>query len=358
MMNLYTYGRGTPVDGVIAVDQQFVAMLVGAVGSVPLEQYDLLVTGDNAIQSMRSAWEGQPEQSDVGWVYTRKEFIGLLAAALRTKIESQPGDLNWPVFIKAMFAAVQEKHLQIYVRDPTVAAILNDVNFDGRIENPAGQDFLMVVDTNMGYNKASALMNTALAYQVALNAEGSGTADLTIRQQHGGQGGEPPVCVQGVGGYSGDISYESMIRRCYWSYVRVYAPTGSQLLAASGHTAPAEAFSHGRAWNGTATAITDTTGLMLFDNFVLVPFGQAADVLFQYQLPPAITQTQPDGSKLYVLEVMKQAGSRPRAVTVTLTLPPGHTLVSAQPLPQQNEGNTLTFSLNLTTDLRLIVNYR
>lgn len=357
LMNLYTYGRGTAIDGVIAVDQQFVAMLVGAVGDIPLEQYNLTVTGANAVESMRRAWEGTEDQTDGEWIYTRKEFIGLLAAALRHKLEGQPGDINWPVFIKAMFAAVHEKHLQIYLRDPVVATVLNEINFDGRVENRPGQDFLMAVDTNMGYNKASALMTTSLAYEVTLNADGSGMGNLAIHYQHQGQG-ELPICEQGVGGYTADITYDELIHRCYWSYIRVYTPAGSQLAAASGHMVPASAFVHGRAWDGVATATTDSTGLTLLDNFALIPFGQTADMLFQYHLPSAITQVQPDGSKVYRLHVMKQPGTRPQSLIITLILPPEHTLIGATPAPQQQEGNSLTFSLNLTTDLFLTVNYR
>ena len=358
MMNLFTYGQGTPLDGVIAVDQQFVALVVGAVGPVPLTQYNLTVTGDNAIESMRQAWEGTDDQTDVEWVYTRKEFIGQLAAALRTQIEGNPGSLDWPTFVKALFQSVQEKHLQIYLRDPVLGDVLNGVNFDGRLENPAGQDFLMVVDTNMGYNKTSALMNTSYAYQVTLASDGTGTADLTITQAHSGREATSPPCEQGVGGYTASITYAQLLHRCYWSYLRVYAPTGANLLAASSHPAPATAFSHNQAWAGQATLTSDKTGLTLLDNFVLVPYGQTAQILFQYALPNTITQMQEDGTAEYELHVMKQAGARPQTVTLTIVLPPDTTYLSATPAPQQINGQTLTFSLILATDQTLTVQYR
>ncbi|MBK9051389.1 MAG: DUF4012 domain-containing protein [Chloroflexi bacterium] len=358
MMNLYTYGRGVPLDGVIAVDQQFVALVVGALGPISLDQYNLVVTGDNTVESMRQAWEGIEGQSRTEWVYTRKDFIGFLAAALRNQLENQPGEVNWPDFLQAMFAAVQEKHLQIYMRDPIVADMLDAVNFDGQVENPAGQDFLLLVDTNMGYNKASALLDTQLAYEIVLNPDGSGLAELTVNQTHTGNQAINPECVQGVGGYGTGITYNEMIHLCYWSYLRVYAPTDSQLLAASGHPAPARAFSHNQAWNGQATMSTDATGLTLFENFALIPYGQSADMLFQYALPATITQVQADGTRRYSLQVMKQAGSRPRPLTITLTLPPEHTFVSATPAPQQTNGSILTFTLLLNRDTNIVVDYR
>lgn len=358
MMNLFTYGRGIPLDGAIAVDQQFVALMVGAIGPVPLTQYNLTVTGENAIESMRQAWEGTDDQTDAEWVYTRKEFIGQLAAALRSQIEGNPSSLDWPTFIRALFRAVEEKHLQIYLRDPVLGEVLNQVNFDGRLENPQGQDFLMVVDTNMGYNKTSALMNTSYSYQVTLTSDGRNTADLTITQAHSGREATIPPCQQGVGGYTASITYNQMLHRCYWSYMRVYAPPGTQLLAASTHPAPATAFSHQEAWAGQATQTTDNTGLTLLDNFVLVPYGQTAQMLFQYALPEAITHLLAEGSTEYSLQLMKQAGARPQAVNVTVILPPGTTYLNASPAPQQINGQTITFSLVLATDQTITVQYR
>lgn len=358
IMNLYTYGQGVPLDGVIAVDQQFVALVVGALGPISLDQYNLVVTGDNTVESMRQAWEGIEGQSRTEWIYTRKDFIGFLAAALRHQLENQPGDVNWPDFLQAMFAAIKEKHLQVYMRDPVVADMLDAVNFDGQVENLAGQDFLLVVDTNMGYNKASALINTQLAYEVTLNPDGSGLAELTVNQTHTGNQAINPECVQGVGGYGTGITYNEMIHLCYWSYLRVYAPTNSQLLAASSHPVPAQAFSHNQAWNGQAAMSTDGTGLALFENFALIPYGQSTDMLFQYTLPTVITQAQADGTLRYGLQVMKQAGTRPQPLTVTLTLPPEYTFVAAKPMPQQINGNSLTFTLSLISDTSIMVDYR
>ncbi|MBP8003044.1 MAG: DUF4012 domain-containing protein [Chloroflexi bacterium] len=358
MMNLYTYGQELPLDGVIAVDQQFVALMVGATGPVPLPQYNLTVTGDNAVTSMRQAWEGTEDQGDAEWLYTRKDFIGQLASALRTRLEGNPGEINWPIFLQAVDAAIQGKHLQIYVRDPVVASVLNEVNFDGRVESVTGQDFLYVVDTNMGYNKATALINTSLNYAVILEKAGGGTAELTITHQHTGQSNSPPPCVQGVGGYTADKTYDQLIHRCYWSYLRVYTPVGSELLAASSHPAPAEAFSNHQPWNGLASVTEDNSGFPIWENFVLVPYGQMAQVLFNYRLPATITPTQADGHTQYQLQVSKQAGTLARPLTLTITLPDGSQLLQANPAPQTIEGQNLIYSLELRQDLTLTVDYQ
>lgn len=358
MMNLYSYSQGTPLDGVIAVDQQFVAMLVGVLGPISLQSYDLVVTGDNTIESMRQAWEGPEGLGEGEWVYTRKDFIGLLAAALRQKLENNPGELDWPAFSQAMLAAVRQKHLQLYMRDPVVAVVLDGVNFDGRVENRVGQDFLLVVDSNMGYNKASALMNTQLDYDVTLNSDGTAAAVLSVKQAHTGRRNNPPACEQGVGGYGlTGFDYEEMVHLCYWSYLRVYTPAGSQLVAASSHPAPAQAFSHNRPWNGQAATSQDSSGLTMMENFALIPYGESADLLFQYQLPVTIRTTEADGSHRYLLQIMKQAGTRPQPLTVTVHLPAGQALITADPLPQQEE-NRLIFNLTLNQDITLFVHYR
>ena len=48
-------------------------------------------------------------------------------------------------------------------------------------------------------------------------------------------------------------TYEEQTRRCYWDYVRVFAPPGSTLTGASAHSLAPESTWNGQGYSGAAT---------------------------------------------------------------------------------------------------------
>ncbi|MBI1802189.1 MAG: DUF4012 domain-containing protein, partial [Chloroflexi bacterium] len=79
----YTYGRGQRVDGVIALDQEMVSLLVRALSPLDIDGSDAVVTGDNLLSFMRAAWGPSQGESTAVWFPARKDFIGKLAKAMQ-----------------------------------------------------------------------------------------------------------------------------------------------------------------------------------------------------------------------------------------------------------------------------------
>ena len=95
----------------------------------------------------------------------------------------------------------------------------------------SGGDFLTVIDTNFGFNKVNAAVQSQIDYRVAPDDTGL-IATLTLTYTHAARplaSGTP--CVRSLD--YGD-SYADMTARCYWDYLRVYAPAGSEMVAAEG----------------------------------------------------------------------------------------------------------------------------
>ena len=63
----------------------------------------------------------------------------------------------------------------IYVRDAGAAAALTATGWDGRLPTAPPGDFLMVVDSNMGYNKVNLLVERTLTYEVNLGPQPQAT---------------------------------------------------------------------------------------------------------------------------------------------------------------------------------------
>jgi hypothetical protein len=357
VMNLYTYGQGPALDGVIATDQAFLQMLLSAVGPLQVSELDQTLTSDNVINLLRSAWSIQEGQTANDWFESRKAFMGPMAAAIRNHLENNPGSIDVRAMARVLHTAVATKHLQIYMRDPDVAAVLYQLGWDGRLPNLAGQDTLMVVETSMGFNKSRPLVESSLAYHVTLAEEGGGQAQLDLSYEHQGQNSGLD-CDQSSP-YTGGLQYESLINECYWNYLRVYAPAGSQLIEASHHPAPPNWFISGRAWDGQATTVSDDpSGLAVFTNFIVLPRASTLDASFTYRLPAAIIQAQSGGQQRYQLTVYKQAGLGPQPFELTVTLPPGTGLVSADPVPTLRDGQNVTFITTLDSNLDFVLIYR
>ncbi len=62
--------------------------------------------------------------------------------------------------------ALDERALQIWSTQPTIAAELAGLGWDGGLHPSSSLDFLALVDTNMGYNKVDAVVERALTYQL------------------------------------------------------------------------------------------------------------------------------------------------------------------------------------------------
>lgn len=360
MMDLYTYGQGVPLDGVVAIDQQFLQMLLTALGPVTLPDLDATVSGDNVLEWIRAAWAPPPDAENLReWMLSRKSFMGPLAAAMQTRLLQNPGEVDFVALAQTLRQAVETKHLSVYMRDPAVAAVLAQMGWDGRLYAPPRQDVLLVVDTNLGFNKANALVDTAFRYAVALASDGTGEATLSVTYTHRGAPRNEACIHQTI--YTSETTYDRLVDDCYWNYVRVYVPAAAELQAASSEPVPAANFVTQRPWDGNVQMSADPSGLATFANFLLLRPGETTTHEYVYRLP-AVTATAlaaaVAGTQTYQLQWRKQPGTRPQPLQVVVTLPAGAQVVSTLPASAQVDGAVITFDLLLTTDVDISVTYR
>lgn len=355
-LTLYSYSQDVPpLDGVIAIDQEFVALLLQATGPVDVPELGITLNHDNALQHMRQAWGAEEGQLLGDWVTNRKDFLAHMAGALRTRLERDAGSMDMLLLADTMQRAVEQKHIQLYMRDPAVATILDQIDWDGRLENGRNQDMLLLVDTNVGYNKTNPLITTRLAYDVTLQEDGRAQARLQLHYTHSGPTSGQP-CVQGRDNvYGTGGSYEDLIQGCYFNYLRLYTPAGTTLQDATRHTAPAAAFFNGRGWDRPAAIIDEHPALTTIENFFIVPEGEEVVSTYNYELPVVVSQQ--DGRQQYQLNLWPQAGAPARPVTVRVTLPAGTTFVSANPAPTSVSGQTVTLEATVESATTIIVTY-
>lgn len=360
-ITLYQYQTDSTeqIDGVLALDQFFVELLVAAVGPIRVPELETVVNGNNVIRQMQAAWGTGEEEDDTvdrEWFQNRKSFMGSMVQAVQSKIINEPTSFDASVLVQNVLLALERKHLMLYVNDQEAADVLRSLGWDGAIDVPSKHDYLLPLDTNMGYNKANFVIDRSLTYQVTLDDAGNGTAALDMTYMHGGESFDP-LCYQVVL-YRGQLQYRDLLDVCYYNYLRVYTPSGTELLNGSEHPAPAEWFVTEQAWIGSPTVQSDPSGLTVIDNFIVVPRGQTVTTSYRYSLPPNIVSDLEDGTKRYQLTLAKQAGAKPQSAVVIINLPPGTTQVKSTPNPTGIAGNQLTFEVTLDRDVHFEVAYR
>lgn len=356
-MDLYSYGQDQPpLDGVIAIDQEFLKLLVEAIGSIYIQEKDLTITPQNSIEIMQNAWATREPEYNPAQGGERKAFIGIFAMAILDYIENNFSSIDPQLLAQNIKTSLENKHLQIYVRDEKTAAVLAENNWNGRLDNVAAQDFLAVVDTNMGFSKANLYIERTLDYKITLDNDGKGEADLTITHTHTGQQDFDECIAYNLEAYRTGGQYLELAENCYWNYLRVYVPEGSQLLSGTEHFTPGDFMREGEPITSVSDVLLEQAGLTTWDNFLLVPYGQSVSTNYQYLLPQ-ITTLADNNANQYQLTMRKQAGTGSDSANISIMLPPGTTLIDANPKPSNIDEETLFFNIILDTDKIITVTY-
>ena len=315
--SIYRNCKGKEIDGVVAVDIEGVAQVLGALGPLQPEGYPEPVTADNLSQYIAQYW-GAPVRSGSGtdaagdWWLHHKDFMGDLLAAAVHKVTTRPDTIDPRRLAGALFDALRSKHILVYLRDPAAQRAIVTAGWDGALR-PAAGDYLLLVDSNLGFLKVNPNIREALDYQVEL---GGAAPRATLRVRYTNKSSGPAECIAGS---HYERSYTEMMQGCYWDYVRVYVPRGSRLLAVAGADSPPQE--------------SEEQGKAVFSAFMVLAPGQSRELVFSYTLPAVVG----DGAIFpgYRLLVQRQPGSAELPVKVHLS-GAGRPL---QPLPGDMAGS-------------------
>lgn len=342
---LYTATRPKKIDGVVALDQASLRIMLEATGPLSVNGFPTPINAGNLDQMLRAAREPGPGQTvSYDWWLHRKDFMPAVAAAMLHRVVWA----NWGSLLHGALLALDERHVLLTLTDPPAAAILAQHGWDGRLQ-PGRGDYLMLVEANVGFNKVNADEQTRLSYAVDLSSAARPTALLTLSQTNPAAGQLP--CQPGPNYGSG--RYADLIARCYWSYDRIYTPRGTALLAATPHDEQAAWMIRNQPVTGTVTVAAGENGTQSFGTLVVVPFSTTITTTFQYALAPgALTPDAGAATYTYALHLQKQPGTAALPVTLSVRLPTGASLLAAPPGGRQ-QGDTWQVDLALSEDVNL-----
>jgi hypothetical protein len=350
-ISLYTISRDVEVNGVVMTNQQAIRRLVGALAPLQVEGYAEPITEENLIQIARRSWEPGDEITAEWWEH-RKDFMVALLNALVYRVEDGLDRTELIRLAQAALGALEEKHLLVYLEDQEAAALVAELGWDGALIRSPG-DYLMVVDANMGFNKVNAVVQESLEYVVNLSDPAHPRATLTIHHWHPLAHGENPCRHEP----RYDSTYEQMMARCYWDYLRVYVPLGTQLLDATLHPVSGLELLSGQPSEGQVTVGPPEQEHDVLATFLLLRPSEALETRFEYTLPQRVLQAR-QGRAEYTLVAQKQPGTHATPLRVRVLLPAGMKVEASEPEPTLMTGSEVEYALTLKTDRLLRVTLR
>lgn len=303
VQSLYTQQTGVLVDGVITLDLHAAELIVDAIGPLELPNVAEPITGRNLLPQIVQLWE-RPAGTDlqvqsaefIEWWFQRKSFVAALAQSAQQRLQN--GDVSYFKLLAALRQGLRERSIQVWVAEPLLAAQLRLLGWDGGLYPAPDTDFVALVDTNMGFNKVDAVLQRSLSYTVTWpdGPEQPALATATITYTH-------PISIPNytcTNNPEYGESYNFLIERCYYDYVRLYTPAGSQLESVEGVEPDSVVTQRGE--NRT----------QYFAGYFVLPVGQQRTVTFRYRLPATLTPTT------YQLLLRRQAGTQPLPVTLSV----------------------------------------
>ena len=354
--HLNAYGSGYSVDGVFTIGQEALRLLLTVTGPLEIYGTNELVTAENIHSLLRVLKDqGRQETGD------RKAVIGLLADVLLEKLIGN-GDLAMLGDVaQVMLEALDGRHILVQLDDSALGAFIASRGWDGAMQ-PGQGDYLMVVDSNVGWNKVNAVVQSEITYHVDLSDPNSPKGLVITRYYNPSPGDE--TCRHGYY-YNPEDTYQDYIERCYWNYQRVYTLAESQLLGAQLHLTPPWWFYRGETVLPFADVLDNSgvydenpQGLQGYGDLLVVPRGEERQTRFEFALPAEIVIDHiGDDQHRYQLHIQKQSGTLAIPVSIQVKLPTGLTLIDQNPKGTLS-GDLWSAELNLQRDIDLTLMWK
>jgi len=210
IQRLYEQAGGGTVDGIITVNPGVITDLLKALGSVYVPEFGIDLDADNFVDKVQSHIE-----IDARGSYNPKQllvdFAPLLMDRLFNANEKQLGEIG-----KDLLQRLVNKDVMMYFTDSQLEEVLRTAGFSGEVwETESTDDYLYVVESNLGGNKSSESLTREFAHQANIAGNGAVTDSLRLTYQHNGTSEFPDGTNK--------------------NYVRIYLPAGTKVTKLTGY---------------------------------------------------------------------------------------------------------------------------
>ncbi len=340
MERLFKLGTGHSVDGVIAVDQWAVKEILGAIGLIKLSDGQE-VDGGSYLHVMEQG------RDQIG-----REYMDIILNGMLDGLEAGGSSERLAALLLTLMRSLDEGHLLPFFHDEFLQKQVLDNGWGGAVDDSRA-DYLMVVDSNVGWSKVNRNIEKEIEYFVTVDPQGGVKARLDILYVNQSPPGDSTSCdIQspGVGGNT----YRALKNACYWNYLRVYTPIASSIQSSSPFPMPAGAIYRRLGYNDMEDTLQSFIEgeKTVFSGFFNVPSGETKQVIFAYDLPASVIRREDDGW-VYSLIIQKQPGTHNTPVRVTVAAPSNYRIEDANPSPTVLTNGEVEFLISLNSIFRL-----
>lgn len=292
-----------PVDGVISVDQVFMAELLRAIGPVETPLWPEPLTADNAVEVLA---RGTFELADAD--ASNALQAGLAQALWRAALERTP---SARALGEAIAAGAAERHLQVFSTHPREQALLEELGVAGTLpetDRPLQVTWFGAADSRAGY-----FAEKEVEYRAVLSPDGWADVRVTATLHDTAPPG-PPSILLGAGSAQWPVG-------SFQAFVNVYLPPGARVLDARGGFLALEEE------EGSAPVVMGLIGA-----------GPGGSASFHVRYRVQAAEPLPGGGFRFRLDVLPQPALRPDLVRVLVELPPGADVLGVAPGAEVSAG--------------------
>ncbi len=205
-------------EGVIALNINVMETILGIIGPVPIEEYDLVVDQDNfLIEIQREVETGRDKKKGEN----PKKVLSVLTPLILEKL-NQVGEEEQRLLINKLEKHLTKKDVMIFAKRRDLAAFLNSKNIDGAVyplPSSFWGSYLAVVNANIAGGKSDAFVEQKLDVRLDIDTKGGVFTDLTIERKH-----------------KGDEQEDPWWRKDNQNFLQVFTSPGSTLVSLKGNS--------------------------------------------------------------------------------------------------------------------------
>jgi len=280
-VSFYEKTGGPTVDGIVTLTPVVMRDILRITGPIDMPEYGVTVDADNFIPVIQEEVEVDYDRSE----NRPKKILSDLAPILLDRLLTSRDPVTLLSLADALSAGLAERHILLYSQNGHIQELISEAGWSGSLLDTEG-DYASVVHTNINGFKTDGVIEDSVEHSADIRADGSVVDTIRITRRH-------------TGGNTGFEWWD----RVNSDYMRVYVPSGSELLSASGHTYefiddPIDYGTLGfrsdpelsREESGTevhesGTRISEESGKTVFGNWVYVSPGETVTVEYTYLLP-------------------------------------------------------------------------
>ncbi|MEI8334394.1 MAG: DUF4012 domain-containing protein [Chloroflexota bacterium] len=328
-LRLYTNeSHDASIDGVIGLTTYAIDELLKVTGPVTVPGTDVTIaSGETTFKALENTREAT--SPDVN----RKAFLGVFAGALFQRVLDLPAS-KWPELADALGRIARQREAAAWLADPQAQEFVTEWGFDGAVRHDTG-DYLYAVDSNVApVSKLNFVTDRTLTDAVTIDQYGNAGHDLTITWNNRVEAPENAAF----------RAIPTLTQTMLGMYTRILAPWRSRVEGVSGGsfvklTAP--------------ETIGEEVGRTWWANYLEVPPGETT-LTYRWTAPYAADFDGQNG--VYILTVQKQPGRPADTLDLSITVPPGATIVETTG-GLQVTGRTATLRAALVEDLVVAIRY-